>query len=85
MTKYNAKLLILVMRDAECFYHNVKTDKKFSEKFFEALQKGVEVEIRTFSLIESQIVYKRNIQICDKISLGSILMQLILNLLAKLY
>ncbi|XDF43717.1 DNA/RNA nuclease SfsA [Saccharolobus solfataricus] len=66
---YNAKLLVLVMRDdAKCFYPNERTDKKFSEKFFEALHKGVEVEIKTFSLIESQVIYKRNIQICDKIN-----------------
>lgn len=64
---YNAKLLVLVMRDAECFYPNVRTDKKFSEKFLEALQKGVEVEISTSSLIESvyiNINFKTLIFIC---------------------
>ncbi|MEM1646151.1 MAG: DNA/RNA nuclease SfsA [Ignisphaera sp.] len=64
---YRAKLLILVMRDdAECFSPN-EEDKKFYKKFIEALGKGIEVEVKTFSLIGNKVVYKRDIPICEKL------------------
>ena len=52
--------------DAECFSPN-EEDKKFYKKFIEALGKGIEVEVKTFSLIGNKVVYKRDIPICEKL------------------
>ncbi len=62
---YRAKLMVLVMRgDAYCFLPNEETDRKFAETFFEALEKGVEVEVKTFSLVGNKVVYVRDIPVC---------------------
>ncbi len=64
---YNSKLLILVMRDdVKCFLPNTETDVRFSEAFFKALVKGVNVEIKIFSLVGNKVIYKGQIPICDK-------------------
>ncbi len=49
-----AKLMILVMRNAECFMPNEETDPKFASTFRETLKGGVKVEIKTFSLMIGQ-------------------------------
>lgn len=63
---YNAKLLVLVMRDdARCFLPNAETDKKFAETFYLALSKGVELEVKVFSLVDKRyLVYKGDIGLC---------------------
>ncbi|MDT7876228.1 MAG: DNA/RNA nuclease SfsA [Sulfolobaceae archaeon] len=62
---YNAKVLILVMRDdAVCFSPNWETDKKFSEAFKRAYHEGVGVEVKVLKLIDNKIYYIRDIPLC---------------------
>lgn len=63
-----AKLMILVMRNAECFMPNEETDPKFASVFRETLKGGVKVEIKTFSLNDRSVIYTKDIQICHKLT-----------------
>ncbi|EWG06531.1 MAG: DNA-binding transcriptional regulator [Candidatus Aramenus sulfurataquae] len=65
---YRAKVMVLVMRDdVDCFLPNAETDKKFAETFYEALRRGVELEVKVFSLVDKQyVVYKRDVGLCTQ-------------------
>uniref|UniRef100_A0A0F2LPA1 Sugar fermentation stimulation protein homolog n=1 Tax=Candidatus Aramenus sulfurataquae TaxID=1326980 RepID=A0A0F2LPA1_9CREN len=65
---YRAKVMVLVMRDdVDCFLPNTETDRKFAETFYEALRRGVELEVKVFSLVDRQyVVYKRDVGLCTQ-------------------
>jgi len=62
---FNSILLILVMRDdAKCFLPNEKTDPKFSIEFWNSINEGLNVNIKTFKLVGNKIIYVRDIPLC---------------------
>ncbi|MCG3108178.1 Sugar fermentation stimulation protein [Metallosphaera sp. J1] len=63
---HDAMLMILVMRPATCFLPNKDTDPSFSEAFWEALDRGVKLTIKSFKLEGRDIVYVSDIGLCNK-------------------
>ena len=53
-----AAVILLVLRDSEYFRPKWETDPKFSDTFYEALEKGVEVYPLQFEMVGRDIVYK---------------------------
>lgn len=61
-----AAVLLLILRDSQYFRPKWETDPKFSDAFYEAMEKGVEVYPVQFELRGKEIVYKGLIPIGEK-------------------
>ncbi|MGC8557570.1 MAG: DNA/RNA nuclease SfsA [Nitrososphaeria archaeon] len=61
----NGVLMMLVMRDdAKCFYPNFKTDPAFSKAFFNAINSGVNVIIKSFKFDGKKVEYVEDLSVC---------------------
>jgi len=63
---HRAVVYLLVFRNSNIFRPKFETDPKFSDKFYEAMEKGVEVYPIQFQLIDGQIYYKGLLPILEK-------------------
>ena len=63
-----AAVLLLIFRESDVFRPKWETDPKFSELFYEALEKGVEIYPIQFFLREGKVIYEeKKIKILSKI------------------
>jgi len=61
----NSVLMMLIMRDdAECFYPNFKTDPAFGKEFFNAINSGVNVIIKSFRFDGKTVEYVKDLNVC---------------------
>lgn len=63
---HRAAVVLLVLRQADYFRPKWETDPKFSDTFYQAIEKGVEVYPVQFELREREMIYKGILPIGEK-------------------
>ena len=66
---FRAAVIILIFRRSEIFAPEHNIDREFSETFYEALEKGVEVYPMLLRYEDRKIYFEKNIGIMNKITL----------------
>ena len=64
-TMRTAVLILILRKDSVCFGPNAETDPKFSETFYRAVGKGVEVYPALLEYVGGDIVFHRVIPVCE--------------------
>ncbi len=64
---YNAVILIMILRNCDCFSPNFELDKEFSETFMYALSKGVKFKAFKIKIDNFKIYLDRDIPVCSEI------------------
>ncbi len=62
---HGSMLMVLVMRPATCFLPNEESDPRFSEAFWEAMDSGVNLVVKSFKLEGRDIVYVSDLGLCQ--------------------